>query len=1020
MNQNQIDSTISKIPTKASSSAPFSQSSSISAQSYATISWKEASKKNPCPLCGKPDWCSVAENDSAVLCRRTDHAPMGWKHIKDSSDGYPIYVKDDSRDRSNPTRRVIHTRRRSKPKSAPSKAPPINLARLPEPVTHPEKQKRGEQAIIRYPYSDTQWVKRIESADSEKAKGYSKVTIPRHRNAEGKSANGKGDKPWDAYRLSEVIAHGADQWVLGVEGETCVEAARHLGLVSFTFQGGSWSGGDLGRFVDTCKQAGIKGIAYFPDHDSTGIKKAAQLSNACELAQLPFVSLNPNALWSECPDKGDIADWVKWGMEQDWDKEEFIRRLEETFHSSISVEEEEGKWDEDIPSTSDSLSPKETFVQFTLDALYGDKPWICVNGKLYYWTGTYYKHSEDGLEIRRLADWCDTYIGQDKKGQLIYPYAKPSKVKEALEWIKMKLWVSSSQINPPGLNCTNGVLSIEWEGSTPTWKLTPHTPDLYYIYKPLVKYDPDANNEFCSRLLEALDAPQQDIFLKTIAASLDLATVRKFKGRLVRGLILKGHGSNGKDTLREIVKLLYGRQGLTGCTLSDFAAYDSGRKFTLSRLRHSRVNWASENANTAQLDKIQSLKAFITGDSISSERKGKDEEEFEPAAIALFNANDTPKLQGVLEAIAGRYGILSFNKTFKIGADKSKGELEADPRFKYDPDFLQSEVLPTFLNRVLDALSRLMSEGIDYSCTQKALEDIQAENSHLFQFAQDTGLGYNPNSTLTAREIWGILEQWYLDNGTLTYLESTTGSSKAVWMEQASPYDRNVKGANQVLGRFQKLFPKAKRVVVPSPDGKSRHAALKGLGFNSSPPPEEPPPGGEPPPDPVPTQPRPSPDPIPDPINNEKSGVPTHPTQFSHPSAENQNALIAEENFSDFGNPPKSLKSDTPQTLGRVGRDDQISTVSGSVTGSETEPTGSETEPTGSEDAIASPSTQPTPAQNDSGENAAAKESAIDYKNVIAAIDREMKRLGWKKQQGRDYLINKYGSDSFKLNIPEH
>ena len=311
-----------------------------------------------------------------------------------------------------------------------------------------------------------------------------------------------------------------------------------------------------------------------------------------------------------------------------------------------------------------------------------------------------------------------------------------------------------------------------------------------------------------------------------------------------------------------------------------------------------------------------------------------------------------------------------------------------------------------------DALSRLMSEGIDYSCTQKALEDIQAENSHLFQFTQDTGLSYEPNSTLTASAIWAVLEEWYLANGTLAYEESTTGKHKPVWMEQANPYDRNVKGANQVLGRFQQLFPKAKRVVVPSPDGKSRHAALKGLGFNSSPPPEEPPPGGEPPPDPVNDPTRPTPDPVNDPINNAKSRVPTHPTQFSHTSAKNQNADFAEENFSDFGNPPKSLNSDTPQILSRVGRDDQISTVSGSVTESVT---GSETEPTGSEDAIASGSTQPTPAKNDSGENAAAKESFTDYEDVIAAIDRQMKRLGWTKQQGRDYLINKYGSRSRQL-----
>ncbi len=66
-------------------------------------------------------------------------------------------------------------------------------------------------------------------------------------------------------------------------------------------------------------------------------------------------------------------------------------------------------------------------------------------------------------------------------------------------------------------------------------------------------------------------------------------------------------------------------------------------------------------------------------------------------------------------------------------------------------------------------------------------------------------------------------------------------------------------------------------------------------------------------------------------------------------------------------------------------------------------------------DAIASPSTQPTPAQNDSGENAAAKESFTDYEDVIAAIDREMARLKWTKEQGQDYLIEKYNKRSRQL-----
>ncbi|WP_267209706.1 hypothetical protein, partial [Brucella melitensis] len=81
-------------------------------------------------------------------------------------------------------------------------------------------------------------------------------------------------------------------------------------------------------------------------------------------------------------------------------------------------------------------------------------------------------------------------------------------------------------------------------------------------------------------------------------------------------------------------------------------------------------------------------------------------------------------------------------------------ELLADPRFAYDVDFVQECVAPAFLNKMIAGLQALIAEGIDYSCTQQALEEIQAENSHLFQFCKDTGLGYKANGIVTAFDIW--------------------------------------------------------------------------------------------------------------------------------------------------------------------------------------------------------------------------------------------------------------------------
>lgn len=38
------------------------------------MNWQRVSRKNPCPICGKPDWCTIAPDGTAVCCMRTESA----------------------------------------------------------------------------------------------------------------------------------------------------------------------------------------------------------------------------------------------------------------------------------------------------------------------------------------------------------------------------------------------------------------------------------------------------------------------------------------------------------------------------------------------------------------------------------------------------------------------------------------------------------------------------------------------------------------------------------------------------------------------------------------------------------------------------------------------------------------------------------------------------------------------------------------------------------------------------------
>ena len=825
-----------------------------------------SSKSNPCPVCGrtKDGDCRISHDGKMVLCHQNfDHAksnqPKEWHFNGPSSDNRcGIYMfKDKTASETaksyrgqvsgrRPTKRISQP----KPASIPAK---LKLLRLPAPQSGPEPCKpifipKGVSANaveITYSYSDTQKVVRFEWPDATNPKGHDKTYRQFHLDPNGEKVWNKGRTPWPAYRIDEVLGILENTPVnepvvpLMLEGELNVELGREHSIGGITLQGSDWSDEQIKAVIKELQQVNCQALPYLYDNDDRGIEKANKIKAVCSRLQFPCILIDPVTIFPGIPEKGDIKEIL-----DNMDAEEFIRRLDEEIHRQAAesarateLDDEYDRIHQENFKYDDGPDLKKEFNQQALEFLFGDKPWICADNKLYSWTGTHYKYSPDSELRPRIASYCDSFpVFKEKKG-LTYPFANPASAKQVLEWAKMRLEINSDSLNPPGLNCTNGVLQLHWEAAavrlapTPLWELVEHNPDFYYTYEPLATYNPEASTADCDRLMEVLSAPQQDIFLKTIAASLDLETVRKYKGRMVRALLLKGYGSNGKDTLREIVSLMYGRIGMTAATLSDFASYDEGRKFPLARTANSRVNWASENAQTARLDKIQSLKAFITGDTLSREGKGKDEEDFTPKAIAIFNCNDTPNMQGSLEAIKSRYGVLSFDKTFKVKADPTRGEIEADPRFKYDPDFLKTEVLPAFLNKVLNALVALMSDGIDYAATEAAMAAIQAENSHLFQFSQDTGLNYSPDDVLTASDIWTKLEAWYQDNGTLVYETTTNDKVKALWFDQPRRGDHNVKGANQVLARIQALFPKATRTTIYSATAKKSVPALKGIGF---------------------------------------------------------------------------------------------------------------------------------------------------------------------------------------------
>jgi putative DNA primase/helicase len=799
-----------------------------------------SSKSNPCPVCGrtKDGDCRISHDGKMVLCHQNfEHSktqqPDLWHFNGSTSDGRcGIYIFKEEAESIQPAAR--------KPRAKKKELLPVpiplgaKLLRLPAPGQSPQpeqlakdapKRIRRDAVQVTYEYSPNQGVVRYQWQDETNPKGRDKTFSQFHIDPDGNKVWTKGDAPWPAYRINEVvellktIPDSEPVVIPMLEGENNVEIARRIRLAALTLQGSNWGDSEIQKMLEALRATGKNvSIAIIGDNDETGIKKGKAVWLVARHLQFPCLIIDPVAIDADIPEKGDIREFLE-VMEAD----EFLIRVEaEIFKATNALTSDislvsPARTHENVvysshPSSVDNYIPdtapagEQNFVLKAEEALYAEGHWASIAGQLYKFTGSYYELRPEAIEKRRIRDYLSNY-SEMVRGVPRKKYANSASINQVYDWVIAGFAVEPNTINPEGLNSSSGVVKINPDGSH---TLLPHDPKQVYTYVGC-KYDPNIDPAYCDRLLQCLEPSQREIFLRTAAAALNLKLVRsKLTGRGVKGLLCHGEGSNGKDTLRAVLAAVFGR-GMTGKSLSDFKSYDMGRKFNLAGIEGSICNWASENTAKVDLDGIQSLKQFITGDPLDIERKGKDSYEYKSAAIFFANCNKLPSITGGTAAIDDRYGILRFDKTYARNADASQGELEADPRFKDDEKFILEQVAPAMLNKLLERFPLLLSEGIDYMATRDAMREAQQESRHLWQFVRDLGYEAGKGERIYAKDLWIELQEWYQEVGILELEYNDKGKEKLVWNDLPNQWDKPVKAINQLYARLCEIFPKLEK-----------------------------------------------------------------------------------------------------------------------------------------------------------------------------------------------------------------
>lgn len=443
--------------------------------------------------------------------------------------------------------------------------------------------------------------------------------------------------------------------------------------------------------------------------------------------------------------------------------------------------------------------------------------WICVDGVLHHWNGIHFAAATD----ESLAPIVGAFLGElvhikAETETVSFPWRRPKYVDEVIAWVK-KTCVPI-EVNPRNaINCANGVVRWEWDGTRLNVSLMPHDPGFGMTYVTEYAYDPEADSSHLWTLMEAVSPEDRDTIQRILGSALDLPKYRAVRGR-PRAVLMIGAGSNGKDAIRGALRDTLGGRNLSGCSLNDFRQYDTGRKFGIAGLRGAAVNWCSENSEFIKIDGLQSLKAAISGDELSFELKGVQEQQFTPSALFVFNLNKDPSLSGDQYAIGSRFHAFRFNRRF-VNEVKAPGDVKADPRFKDDPDFIARYICPSFLNFLLDGLALAVDQGIDYSTGKKAMDELRRGSSHLFDFCDAKGLHWvGGDASVYASDVWGLLDRWYEEEG---YRDR-----HGRWVEERSD-DRAVKASRLMPDRLKVVFPEMSRRLDPE----TRRLELVGLAW---------------------------------------------------------------------------------------------------------------------------------------------------------------------------------------------
>lgn len=631
----------------------------------------------------------------------------------------------------------------------------------PEPKEKPKREwVNGGKPVARYAYTDAQG----KELAAKRRKEYWDVY------PDGSKKRGK-DLRWEhaipagvivpPYRLPELL--GADTVFL-CEGEKDVDNLRAQGLAATCSPNGAGTGNKW-RDTYTPYFAG-KTVYILQDNDEVGKKFAQYEAEKLSPVAQEVKVLDLTALWPGLPEHGDISDVMEHlGATQ-------------ALADLLELADKAPGWEPGQEPQSTAASPwfeknrvNETAFCDAFRQKYGDM--ACWGGVFYDENGVVERDKLLQRITQELSPYVTTRLAQKAKDLLAAlrsfcyqeaPQADPTKIHvqggcvTAQDNSRQGVLVPSGDrpgpTEPAGETgklrraCAGRASASAPKATAPQWVF--HADRSITQNRLNVEYDPAAQ--------------PPAVFLDYVNALLepeDVLTLQEFLGyccipttKAQKMLFLIGSGGEGKSVLTQVLK------GVFGTSMTSGSLHDLERnRFTLANLE-GKLLFLDEDMGVSATKESQVQKRLVTANApLSIERKGEQ------------------AVQAMLTCRLMAFGNVPFSTLYdhSEGAFRRRIILTTKPKQegRRDDRDLPDKILQGksgVFNWMLEGLSRLTSNGWEFTISQRArenLEETKRESFNLLGFLADENavrLG-DLSRKITGVDLYDAYTAWCYANG---------------------------------------------------------------------------------------------------------------------------------------------------------------------------------------------------------------------------------------------------------------